>query len=239
MSLDAVKELAVRLAAYRPATGPLIVGLTGAVASGKSTLAEQLQAHLQSNTRAVEVVTTDGFLMTNARLTELDLLDQKGFPPSYDNAAFAQALTAIRTQATDFPAYSHVTYDIDPGLTRTLSPPDILIVEGLNLHHRAADPQAPDPLDLLVYLDADEADLETWYVTRFMDLWAAAEHDPTSFYARFRTMTAEQTQGLARTVWEQVNLKNLHNNIVLAKPTADLVVLKGPDHSITNIAVRS
>ena len=239
MTAPTLITLADQIVARRPATGPLIVGLTGAVASGKSTLAEQLQTRLRSHTPAVEVVTTDGFLMTNARLTELDLLDQKGFPPSYDNLAFAQALTTIRTQATDFPAYSHVTYDIDPGLTRALSPPDILIVEGLNLHHRATDPKAPDPLDLLIYLDADEVDLESWYVTRFMDLWAAAEHDPTSFYARFRSMSAADTQDFARMVWDKVNLKNLRDNIVLARPTADLVVRKGGDHAITDIAARA
>lgn len=236
MSADSTLEaIAQDIAAHREPGAVLVVGITGAIAAGKSTFAEQLGAQLHAMAQTVEIVCTDGFLMPNDKLTELGLLDTKGFPPSYDNAALSHALTSVRTGPADFPAYSHVTYDIDPTLTRTLATPDILIVEGLNLHHRAANPDAPDPLDLLIYIDADEADLEAWYLARFMDLWAAAEHDPTSFYARFRGMTEAQTEDLARMVWTQVNLKNLHDHIAQAKPTADMIVRKGGDHAIEAI----
>ena len=91
-------------------------------------------------------------------------------------------------------------------------------------------------LDALIYLEADEADLERWYVDRFLELWEAAEHDPSSFYARFRHMTREQTDGLARMVWRDVNLKNLHDHIIHARARADLVVAKGPDHAIASLS---
>ncbi|MCA6226896.1 MAG: type I pantothenate kinase, partial [Phenylobacterium sp.] len=113
--------------------------------------------------------------------------------------------------------------------------PDILIAEGLNLHFRAEIQARPDPLDLLVYLDADEADLEAWYVARFLGFWEAAEHDPASFYTRFRGMDRDAVTGLARRVWEGVNLPNLRQHIVRARPTADLVVRKAADHAITGI----
>ena len=81
-----------------------------------------------------------------------------------------------------------------------------------------------------------EADLERWYVARFLELWEAAEHDPSSFYARFRHMTREQTDGLARMVWRDVNLKNLHDHIIHARARADLVVAKAGDHSIASVS---
>jgi len=235
--MSPVHALAADLAARRPSTGPLIVGLTGAVAAGKSTLAGDLKTILADQAK-VEIIATDGFLRPNAELTELGLLEQKGFPPTYDNDRFRTALTDIRTGPAIFPTYSHTAYDIDPALARTLSPPDILIVEGLNLQHRAVAPEAADPLDLLIYLDADEVDLESWYVARFLELWEAAEHDPTSFYARFRSMSRDQTEDLARMVWTGVNLKNLRENIILARDTADLVVRKAADHAIVEVVRR-
>ena len=87
-------------------------------------------------------------------------------------------------------------------------------------------------------MDADEADLESWYVARFLELWEAAEHDPTSFYARFRSMSRDQTEHLARMVWTGVNLKNLRENIILARDTADLVVRKAADHAIVEVVRR-
>ena len=233
--MSPIQDLAADLAARRPASGPLIVGLTGAVAAGKSTLADELKTALADQAK-VEIIATDGFLRPNAELTDLGLLEQKGFPPTYDNDRFRAALQDIRSGPATFPTYSHTIYDIDPVLARTLSPPDILIVEGLNLQHRAVAPEAADPLDLLIYLDAEEDDLEAWYVARFLELWEAAEHDPTSFYARFRSMSREQTADLARMVWTGVNLKNLRENIILARDTADLVVRKSRDHQITSIS---
>lgn len=226
MSLAAV---AAALTPLAPAQAPFIIGVTGSVAVGKSTFAQQLQAQFEG----AELVCTDGFLHPNARLTELGRLDAKGAPDTYDHPALAGALTAIRSGPATFPAYSHVTYDIDPQLARTLAPPSVLIIEGLTLRDPATGPAAL--LDALIYLEADEADLERWYVARFLELWEAAEHDPASFYARFRQMDREQTTALAQMVWRKVNLKTLHDHIIHARPRADLIVRKGADHAITAI----
>ena len=222
------------LAPLRPASGPFIVGVTGSVAVGKSTFAQALHDQLAATGAKVELACTDGFLRSNAELEAMGLLSNKGVPATYDHAALAAALTAIRSGPADFPAYSHVTYDIDPALTRRLASPDALVIEGLTLRHPDTGP--PGLLDAMIYLEADEADLERWYVERFLQLWEAAEHDPTSFYARFRQMSREQTDGLARMVWRDVNLKNLHENIVHARPLADLVVRKGPDHALLSVS---
>ncbi|WP_310541365.1 hypothetical protein [Phenylobacterium sp.] len=229
-----LSQVAERLAARRPASGTYIIGVTGAVAAGKTVFATALAEHLATAGDRVELVCTDGFLFSNARLAELDLSNQKGFPPSYDHAALRAALESVRRGPTAFPGYSHVTYDIDPALARTLDRPDILIIEGLNL----IPTHGPSLIDSLIYLDAPEYDLEAWYTARFMGLWEAAEHDPASFYARFRGMSRAETEGLARMVWEKVNLKNLHDHILPARDQADLVVRKGPGHQILAVQAR-
>lgn len=231
MDLSQVVE---RLAARRPMSGTYIIGVTGAVAAGKSVFAGALAEQLAAEGERVELACTDGFLFPNARLAELEILNQKGFPPSYDHAALRAALEGVRHGPTVFPGYSHITYDIDPALARTLDPPGILIIEGLNL----VPTHGPSLIDSLIYLDAPEPDLETWYIARFLTLWEAAEHDPTSFYARFRAMSRPEVEGLARTVWEKVNLKNLRDHIVVARAQANLVVRKGPGHQILAVEAR-
>ena len=218
-------------AGRRPGT-PCLIGITGAVASGKSTFADALRARFEADGATVEVVSTDGFLFPNAVLTERGLLARKGYPETYDVEALLAALARARTGPIAIPAYSHVTYDVDPATGRTVDRPDVLIVEGLGLGAEGL------PLDTLIYLDADEAHLEEWFVDRFLGLWRAAETDTTSFYARFRAMTEDQTRELARTVWRQVNLPNLRDHISLARDRAHIVVRKGTGHHIAGVERR-
>jgi type I pantothenate kinase len=224
-------DVADLIRARRAGRSPFVVGITGAVAAGKSTLARELAVALTAPDLRVEIVATDGFLMDNAALTALGILNRKGFPESYDVAALRAALAAIRGGPADFPGYSHTLYDIDPALTRRLAPPEVLIVEGLSLHAGAR----ALGLDLLIYLDADEGDLERWYTERFIELWRAAEHDPTSFYARFRQLTEPQTRDLAAQVWRGVNLPNLREHIVAARAVADVVIRKDGDHRVAAV----
>ena len=186
----AIDVLAERLVAARPDSRTLVTGLTGAVSAGKSTLALRLADRLTALGLSVEVISTDGFLKPNAVLGAEGALDLKGWPHTFDTPAMLSTLAQVPSGPVEIPVHSHVTYDIDPALTRRIDRPDILIAEGLNLHFRAETQAGADPLDLLVYLDADEADLEAWYVARFLGFWEAAEHDPTSFSARFRGWTA-------------------------------------------------
>jgi type I pantothenate kinase len=231
-SLADVRDL---LSAHRPAAGPYVVAITGSVAAGKSVFAGELAAGFaaQPNRPNVEIVCTDGFLMDNAALEARGLAPRKGFPESYDVPAMRAALAAIRQGPARFPGYSHITYDIDPALARTLEPPGVLIVEGLGLH---ADHGGL--IDALIYLDADEADLEAWFTERLVGLWRAAEHDPASFYARFRHLDEPGARDFARMVWGAINLPNLRDHIVQARALADIVIRKGPDHAIEAIGGR-
>ena len=222
-----VQTLARRIADRASPGAVLVVGVTGSVAVGKTTLCAALKVALEPGLR-VEVVSTDGFLFPNAVLTECGTLTRKGYPETYDAEGLALALRRARAGPVTVPGYSHVTYDVDPALAREVSPPDILIVEGLGLTPR------PEGLDLLVYIDAEEADLEDWFAARFMAFWRAAETDPASFYARFRAMSEAETETFARSVvWTQMNLPNLREHIVAARNEAEIVVRKQADHSLT------
>ena len=225
-------DIAELIRARRGARAPFIVGLTGAVAAGKSTLAAALGERIAGwpETPSVEVVCTDGFLLDNATLEARGLTLKKGFPESYDAAALGRTLAALRHGPADIPGYSHVTYDIDPALSRSLAPPDVLIVEGLGLQEPAV-----CGLDALLYLEAEEHLLEAWFTDRFLHLWRAAETDPASFYARFRHLRAEEVRALAGRVWQSINLPNLRDHIVRARDQADWVVRKGPGHVIEAI----
>jgi type I pantothenate kinase len=223
--------VARRLADLRTASSPFIVGVTGAVASGKSTFARALASVVSAGADhpRVETVCTDGFLLPNKTLDERGLTLRKGFPESYDTVALDAALTNVRMGATAFPGYSHITYDVDPTLTVRLDRPDVLILEGLGLGAHLA------RLDVLIYLDAAEADLEAWFTDRFLGFWQAAEHDPASFYTRFRTLDREGAATLAHAVWREINLPNLRVNIAPLRALARIVVHKSADHRIAGL----
>jgi len=232
-----LSEISDLLRARRGARSPYIVGVTGAVAAGKSTFAAELAMAIAAwpGAPTVEIVGTDGFLFPNTVLESRGLINRKGFPETYDGEGLRGVLEGIRLGPVDVPIYSHVLYDIDPALTRRLERPDVLIVEGLGLHEGAA----ALGLDLLIYLDADEAHLEAWFEDRFIGLWRAAETDPTSFYARFRNMDEAQTRGFAGQVWRAINLPNLREHIVQGRGVADLLVAKGADHAILLVTARA
>src|SRR5450631_382434 len=186
---------------------PYIIGLAGSVAVGKSTTARVLQALLTRwpNTPKVELVTTDGFLRPNAVLQREGLMERKGFPESYDGSALIRFLSDVKAGKRNVvaPVYSHLVYDVVPGETITIDRPDILIVEGLNvlLPNRLSRedkmiPFVSDFFDFSVFLHADEALLEKWYVARFMRLRGTAFRDPRSYfhkYAEFDDETAQST----------------------------------------------
>ncbi len=214
----------------------LIVGVTGSVAVGKTTLCSALAQHLQSMLQ-IEIVSTDGFLFSNEVLAARDLSMRKGYPETYDLDRVSGALQRVRLGPVCFPGYSHRTYDLAPELDRTIARPDILLVEGLGLSPTPAGRNPRLLLDMLIYVDASESDIETWFVNRFMKFWHAAEVDETSFYFRFRAMTEEQAATFAKTIWTQINLPNLRDSIRHARDGADLVLTKSFDHTLRLAAI--
>ncbi len=225
---------------------PYLIGVAGSVAVGKSTTARVLQALLTRwpNTPKVELVTTDGFLYPNAVLAENGLMDRKGFPESYDGVALLHFLSEIKAGKRNVaaPVYSHLVYDVVPGQSVVVDRPDILIVEGLNvlLPNKLGKniPFVSDFFDFSVYLHAEEADLERWYVARFMRLRETAFRDPRSFFRKYADLTDAEAERTARDIWTRINLRNLHENILPTQARASLVLTKDQSHRIEEVALR-
>jgi type I pantothenate kinase len=228
---------------------PYVIGVAGSVAVGKSTTARVLKALLSRwpNTPKVELVTTDGFLLPNAELKKLGLMERKGFPESYDAGAIVRFLSAVKAGERNVkaPTYSHLTYDVTPDQHITVDRPDILIFEGLNVlqpGRLSKDGRAvafvSDFFDFSVYLDAEEPLLRQWYIERFMRLRKTAFQDPRSFFQRYAKLSEEQALAIATGLWEKINLPNLVENILPTRPRASLVLRKGASHMIEQVALR-
>lgn len=228
---------------------PFIIGMAGSVAVGKSTAARVLRALLQRwpNTPKVDLITTDGFLLPNAVLQREGLMERKGFPESYDRVGLSAFLADIKAgkPRVTAPVYSHLAYDIVPGERVTIDRPDILILEGLNVLQTSKPPRdgrvipfVSDFFDFSIYLDADEAIIERWYVERFLRLRETAFQDPGSYFHRYASVDDTEAERIARGLWTRINLLNLRENILPTRPRADLILTKGEDHRIETVALR-
>ena len=233
----------------RDGATPFIIGIAGSVAVGKSTTSRLLRALLRRwpNTPKVELIATDGFLLPNAVLKHEGLMERKGFPESYDLPALLGFLSDIKAGKKEVtaPVYSHLSYDIVPGETVKVERPDILIVEGLNVLQTSRPPKdgravpfVSDFFDFSIYIDADEAVIRQWYLERFLRLRETAFRDPQSYFHRYASITDEEALTYAEGLWSRINLVNLRDNILPTRPRAHLILRKGEDHRIEQVALR-
>ena len=165
---------------------PYVIGIAGSVAVGKSTASRVLKALLSHwpNHPQVDLVTTDGFLLPQRDLEARGLTQRKGFPESYDVRRLLRFLADVKSGLPEVtaPVYSHLAYDIVSGEYQTVRQPDIVIVEGLNVLQTGSRHTmfVSDFFDFSIYVDANEADIEHWYVERFLKLRATVFQDPSS-----------------------------------------------------------
>jgi type I pantothenate kinase len=225
---------------------PYVIGVAGSVAVGKSTFARILQAllaHWPAHPK-VDLVTTDGFLHPNRILDERGIMNRKGFPESYDTRRLLQFLRDLKSGAAtaSAPVYSHVVYDIVEGETVEVSQPDIVILEGLNVLQvgppGTATEFVSDYFDFSIYIDADEDDIQHWYVQRFMKLRETVFQDPNSFFRHYAELSDEDATEVAKYIWREINGKNLRENIAPTRGRAALQLRKGRDHRVTEVLLR-
>ncbi|WP_417618179.1 type I pantothenate kinase [Oceanisphaera sp.] len=229
-----------------PSHVPYIISIAGSVAVGKSTTARILEALLARWPQhpKVALVTTDGFLYPNAVLEERGLMRRKGFPQSYDIRRLVKFVSDIKSgkPRVTAPLYSHLSYDVIPNEVEVVEQPDIVIIEGLNVLQSGMDyPHEPhrvfvsDFVDFSIFVDADERLLKTWYVERFLKLRSGAFTNPDSYFHHYAQLTEEEAVATASRIWQEINYKNLKQNILPTKDRAELVLTKGMEHGIEQV----
>jgi len=227
---------------------PYVIGIAGSVAVGKSTASRVLKAllsHWPSHPQ-VDLVTTDGFLLPQRELEARGLTQRKGFPESYDVRRLLRFLADVKSGLPDVtaPVYSHLAYDIVPVEYQTVHQPDIVIVEGLNVlqtgsrQRKSTAMFVSDFFDFTIYVDANESDIEHWYIERFLKLRATVFQNPSSYFHRYASLTTTDAEATARRIWETINLVNLRENVLPTRERAHLVLEKGRDHAVRRVRLR-
>ncbi|MFV0556426.1 MAG: type I pantothenate kinase [Lactovum sp.] len=224
-------------------TPPLIIGISGSVAVGKSTAARLLQLLLSRAFRntSVELVTTDGFLYSNEELAQKNILEKKGFPESYDMEKLLNFLYRMKSgENAEIPVYSHEIYDIIEGETEKINNPDILIVEGINVLQNPDNQllYISDFYDFSIYIDADEKNIEKWFHERFDSLLKLAKLDSNNFYHQFTKIDPKDLEKLIHETWKNINLKNLHEFIEPTRNRAEIIIHKSNNHYIDKLYLK-
>jgi type I pantothenate kinase len=238
-----------RFLGHTTARVPYVIGIAGSVAVGKSTTARIIQALLARwpSHPAVDLVTTDGFLLPNRELEERGLMRRKGFPKSYDVRRLLQFVLDLKAGREDVrgPVYSHLVYDIVPDEEIVVRQPDIVILEGLNVLQPGGPSRGgssplfvSDFFDFSIYVDAEAEHIRRWYLERFFTLRNTAFQEPASYFHRYARLSDAEAEEVASGLWRDINEVNLRENILPTRERARLVLRKGPDHAVQEVRLR-
>ncbi|WP_159717210.1 MULTISPECIES: phosphoribulokinase [Actinomyces] len=166
-----VSDLAERLArrVERDPGGRLVVGLTGAPGSGKSTAARELTGLLAKAGALAGEVPMDGFHMSNAVLDELGRHGRKGAPDTFDVGGYLAALDRVRRgEEVLAPVYRRDLHEPVAAGTR-VSGGGVVVTEGNYLALADGGWQAArERIDLLIMLVVGIEELAARLVARHM-----------------------------------------------------------------------
>lgn len=181
------------------AAGPQrrLLGLVGAPAAGKSTLAHALTEALGGRAASVPM---DGFHLSQQQLERLGRVARKGAPDTFDGDGYRALLARIREARET--VYAPGFYrDIEEPIAASLAvDPDtpLIITEGNYLLLADAPwPAVAAQLDAIWYLDVDTARREDWLIARHMR-FGRSEAEARSWIARTDRPNAERIAATAR-----------------------------------------
>ena len=224
----------------RKRTIPFVIGVSGGVAAGTSTVARLLAELLSKHNPDwnVDLITTDGYILPKKELLAQDIMSKKGFPESYESNTLIQHLKSIKDgEQVPTYTYSHLTYDRLKDDFHYVDQPDILIIEGVNIFqvHGNAEQLVSDYIDYKIFLDVSLDLMKSWYIQRFLKLQESAFQKPESHFYQYKNLSRDEAIKLATQLWTNINEPNVINNIYPTKSRADLILHKAENHTIDNL----
>ncbi len=161
-------DLAGIIEARAVGTDRLLVAVAGPPASGKSTLAASLAAHLGD---CAAVLPMDGFHLDNDDLEQMGLLHRKGAPETFDAVGFVRLLRKLRgAKRATFPTFDREADRTVPDGGQIDDSTRIVLVEGnYLLLDMAPWSELAEVFDLTVRLDVSREALAHRLVTRWRD----------------------------------------------------------------------
>jgi pantothenate kinase len=142
-----------------------LLGITGAPAAGKSTLAGSLTAALAPD---AVLVPMDGFHLAATQLRRLGRLDRKGAPDTFDAAGYLALLRRLRDRTEDVVYAPEFRREIEEPIAGAIAISrnvPLVITEGNYLLHWS---QACALLDQVWFVDLDEPTRQARLVERHM-----------------------------------------------------------------------
>ena len=228
---------------------PLIIGVNGSVASGKSYIADKFAEKLTSCNVKCAILSTDNFIFSNKELEKRKIMHLKGFPDSYDWNKLIKIIRQIKKNKTAYtPLYDQSISDISKKKFKIPKNMDIIVIEGINLlrpHLSLMENKKlsvksnkysallSDFLDVSVFINAPETFLKRWFYKR---LQRKKTHWKTVGIKKNLTRkTNKQFKNWAMNIWKKINSKNLHEFILPFKKRADIIITKDGNHHIKEV----
>lgn len=132
----------------------LIIGIAGGSGSGKTTVVNAITQQLKEK---VVVIPQDSYYKDSSHLTE----DEKKYmnfdhPDSIDFALLNEHLRMLRAgKRIEQPVYSYITCSRSKTETITVSPAEVIIIEGILIFTCK---ELRDQMDIKIFVDADDDD---------------------------------------------------------------------------------
>ena len=187
---------------------PIVIGIAGGTASGKSTLAKNIEREFKNE---ITMLSHDYYYKSHSDLTfeERKLLNYD-HPDSFDTEMLTQHIKLLKQcKIIERPNYSFVTY-LREDETTTVLPNKVIIVDGILIFENK---ELRDSMDIKIFVDAD-ADIR--FIRRLQ----------RDIYERGRTIESVISQYLS-------TVKPMHEQFVEpTKKYADIIVPRGGQNKI-------
>lgn len=131
---------------------PLIIGIAGGSASGKTSISRHIQDKFANMTRVLVIRQDDYYKDQSDKPMEERVKTNYDHPDAFDNDFLVEQINElIHGNKIEKPTYDYVNHTRSDK-TETCFPCDVLILEGLFV---LQDPKIRDLLDIAVYVDTD------------------------------------------------------------------------------------